>query len=135
MKVILDSGPLVALLYRRDVHHRWTVQQIAELPRPFYTCEAVITESQHLLRNIPNGKQSFIALIDRSGMDLSFSYSIHRHRVDELILTYSDVPMSFADACLVCLAEQFKDAAIFTLDSDFRIYRKHRTQALQVIIP
>jgi predicted nucleic acid-binding protein len=68
-------------------------------------------------------------------MDLSFSYSAHRHRVDELMLTYGDVSMSFTDACLVCLAEQFKDASIFTLDSDFRIYRKQRNQALRVIMP
>ncbi|MFO1430265.1 MAG: PIN domain-containing protein [Candidatus Competibacteraceae bacterium] len=131
MKVILDTGPLVALLYRRELHHRWTVQQIAQLPRPFYTCEAVITEAHYLLRNVPNGNQSLIALIGRGGMDLSFSYSSHRQRVDELMLNYSNVPMSFADACLVCLAEQLENSSVLTLDSDFRIYRKHRNQILQ----
>lgn len=135
MKVILDTGPLVALLYRRELQHRWTVRQIAQLPRPFYTCEAVITESHYLLRNVPNGNQSLIALIGRGSMDLSFSYSAHRQRVDKLMLNYSDVPMSFADACLVCLAEQLDNSSIFTLDSDFRVYRKHRNQVLQVIMP
>ena len=135
MKVVLDTGPLVALLYRRELHHRWTVQQIAQLPRPFYTCEAVITESHYLLRNVPNGNQSLIALIGRGSIDLSFSYSAHRQRVNELMLNYSDVPMSFADACLVCLAEQLQNSSIFTLDSDFRVYRKHRNQMLPVIMP
>jgi len=43
--------------------------------------------------------------------------------------------MSFADACLVCIAEIQPAAAIFTLDSDFRIFRKKNRQVLRVIMP
>lgn len=48
--------------------------------------------------------------------------------------TYASVPMSFADACLVCMAE-LDSSAIFTLDSDFSVYRKNRNEPLKLIIP
>jgi hypothetical protein len=50
---LLDTGPLVALLDRRDQDHPWVVQQMARLRRPLHTCEAVITEAFHLLRHLP----------------------------------------------------------------------------------
>ena len=50
------------------------------------------------------------------------------------MVKYADVPMSFADGCLVCMAEQ-TDSTIFTLDSDFRVYRRRRNQPLQLVAP
>ncbi len=134
MRILLDTGPLVALLYRRELYHQWSVRQAAELPRPFYSWEAVLTEAHFLLASIPMGTRRLVELVARGGIDFSFSYADHADRVGELMMRYADVPMSFADACLVCMAEQ-TDSAIVTFDSDFRIYRKHRDQALQVIMP
>jgi len=51
------------------------------------------------------------------------------------MMRYSNVPMSFADACLVRMSEQYSDAVILTLDSDFRIYRRNKRQNIAVIIP
>jgi len=42
---VLDTGPLVALLNRRDRYHRWTAEQWAEVEPPVLTCEAVLTEA------------------------------------------------------------------------------------------
>jgi len=134
MRIILYTGPLVALLYRRELYHQWSVRQAAELPRPFYCCEAVLTEAHFLLASIPMGTRRLVELVARGGIDFSFSYAEHADHVGELMMRYADVPMSFADACLVCMAEQ-TDSAIVTFDSDFRVYRKHRDQALQVIMP
>jgi len=94
----------------------------------------VLTEAHFLLASIPMGTRRLVELVARGGIDFSFSYADHADRVGELMMRYADVPMSFADACLVCMAEQI-DSAIVTFDSDFRIYRKHRDQALQVIMP
>ena len=49
--------------------------------------------------------------------------------------TYSDQPMSLADACLVRMAELHPDARVFTLDSHFRVYRRNRRQVLPLVIP
>ena len=49
--------------------------------------------------------------------------------------TYRNIPMSFADACLVRMSELWPDAPVFTLDSDFRIYRRNKRQSLPLICP
>ena len=50
-----------------------------------------------------------------------------------LMSRYESVPMSFADACLVRMTEQISNSAVMTLDSDFKIYRKHRNEAIAII--
>ena len=48
---------------------------------------------------------------------------------------YVDMPMSFADACLVRMTETLNDPALLTTDADFRIYRRHSRQAIPCILP
>lgn len=134
MRIVLDTGPLVALLNRRDAFHGWSVEQASKLSPPFFTCEAVVAEAHFLLAGVHQGNNRLIDLIGSGRLDLTFSFSIHSERVGELMRAYADVPMSFADACLVCMAEQ-EESTIFTLDSDFKIYRKNRNEPLQLIIP
>jgi predicted nucleic acid-binding protein len=54
-------------------------------------------------------------------------------RSSELMDRYSDRPMDLADATLVALAETIGARAIFSLDSDFRVYRLANGQALNVV--
>ena len=56
-------------------------------------------------------------------------------KVFGLMETYRNVPMSFADACLVCMVEQNPGASIFTLDRDFAIYRQQRRRMIPLIAP
>ncbi|HET6568021.1 MAG TPA: PIN domain-containing protein [Rhodothermales bacterium] len=134
MKVLLDTGPLVALLNRRDSFHRWSVEQAGRLKPPFHTCEAVLTEAHFLLAGVPMGRERLLQLTSSGRLDLSYSYQNHRSRVKDLLLQYGNVPISFADACLVSKAEEL-GGTVFTLDSDFHIYRKHRDQPLPAIMP
>ena len=48
---------------------------------------------------------------------------------------YGNVPMSFADACLVCMAEELPSSRVFTLDSDFQVYRRHARQMIPLLMP
>lgn len=134
MITIVDTGPLVALLNRRDAYHLWSVKEAAKLKPPFFTCEAVMTEAHFLLQHVPLGTDQLHELVASGRLDLSFSYAAHHARIRELMGQYKDIPMSFADACLVCLNEQQK-GQVFTLDGDFRIYRKHRLGVLDLVIP
>lgn len=59
----------------------------------------------------------------------------HEKAVQSLMGKYSDIPMSFADACLVRMAECQPNAQIFTADSDFKLYRKHGREPLALIFP
>lgn len=134
MRVLLDTSPLVALLNRRDAFHAWSIEQASELPARLYTCEAVITEAHFLLAGVYQGNERLIQLMETEKLDLSFSVADHAKRIGTLMRTYGNVPMAFADACLVCMAEQ-EASRIFTLDSDFHIYRKYQKETLDLISP
>ena len=47
----------------------------------------------------------------------------------------ADVPMSFADACLVRMTETLNDPMLLTTDTDFRIYRRHGRQVIPCMLP
>lgn len=99
---------------------------------PLYSCEAVISEAHFLLSSVPSGRERLIALVNSGRIDLSFSYAARSQRVGSLMHQYQNLPMSFADACLVCMTED-QPSRVFTIDSDLNIYRIHRNQRLDVI--
>ena len=51
-KVILDTGPLVALLDAGDKAHDWTIRQFQQITGPLLTCEPVLAEAMYLLRSL-----------------------------------------------------------------------------------
>jgi uncharacterized protein len=134
MRILLDTGPLVALLNHRETFHAWSIHQARQLSPPFLTCEAVLAEAHFLLSRVHEGNNRLIELLAAGRIEIPFSFATNRERVGELMRAYADVPMSFADACLVCMAEG-EESVIFTLDSGFRVYRKHRRVPLRLIIP
>ncbi len=135
MKILIDAGPLYALVNQREFYHHWATAQAARLDPPYYTCEAVISEAHFLLKKVYKGSRELNKMIADGGIVLAFSYADHIDRVNELMETYTNVPMSFADACLVRMAERYTDGQLFTTDGDFRIYRKNQTEPLDVIMP
>jgi predicted nucleic acid-binding protein len=133
--VILDTGPLVAFLVADEVAHEWTVAQLENIQLPLLSCEPVITEACFLLREHSEGIEKIKSFLEHGTIRLEFRLEDHRDRVFALMHNYRNVPMSLADACLVCMAETVSDGRVLTLDSDFKIYRKHRNQAIPLIIP
>lgn len=133
--VIVDTGPLVAALRRRDSHHKWARAHFEAATEPFVTCEAVISESLFLLERAGEGKEALCGLLER-GVVL-VTYALERESVEtvRLIRRYNDTPMSFADACLVRMAEKSDETVVFTTDSDFRTYRRNGRQMIPLIIP
>jgi uncharacterized protein len=132
---LLDTGPLVALLNRADVHHTWATEQWGRIRPPLMTCEAVISEACFLLRGLDRGSGAVLEAIKRGAVQISFRVADHIVRVEQLTHKYSQVPMSLADACLVCMAELQPESTVFTIDSDFRIYRKHGRTTIPTLMP
>jgi predicted nucleic acid-binding protein len=132
---LLDTGPLVALLDRREEYHPWAVDQMARLRRPLHVCEAVITEAFHLLRHLPAARVAILEMIAEEVLLVSFQLVQQSREVLGLLQRYANVPMSLADACLVRMSELVGECAVFTLDGDFRIYRRHRRQKIPLLIP
>ena len=133
--VLIDSGPIVAALRRRDQYHDWARAQFEATTEPFLTCEGVISESLFLLERAPGGKASLCNLLGRGIIVPEFSFQEQLTETIHLISRYQDAPMSFADACLVRMAELRDEAIILTTDTDFRIYRKKSRQVIPLLIP
>jgi predicted nucleic acid-binding protein len=134
-EIIVDTGPLVALMVRTDAHHTWTVEQLRQLSPPFLTCEAVLAEVAHLVRRLRHGVERFVELVMSDLVRVDFDVMEERAAVGRLLRKYADRPMSLADACLVRIAEQHEGAAVFTVDGDFGVYRKHGRRAIPLITP
>jgi predicted nucleic acid-binding protein len=131
--VAVDAGFVVALLSSRDAHHQWAVTQASELPPPWSTCEAVLSEAFHLLGG--RGTPNLGALLRRRGLRVAFELAENVEPVMKLIEKYSDASMSLADACLVRVTETLADPIILTTDKNFRIYRRHSRQAVPCVTP
>lgn len=133
--VLIDSGPIVAVLRRRDQHHGWARAHFESSNESFATCEAVISESHFLLEGTPGGVEALYALLERSVIKVPFSLTNQLDETVRLIRRYHDMPMSLADACLVRMAELEEDTVVFTTDTDFRLYRRNGRQVIPVIMP
>jgi uncharacterized protein len=133
--IVLDTGVLVALVNRRETYHQWALQNVTHLSSPFLTCEAVITEACFLLQNIYGGEDAIMGLVKSKNILIPFQFSEEVDSIQGLMKVYHSVPMSFADACLVRMSELITNNYILTLDSDFYIYRKHKKQLINLIIP
>jgi predicted nucleic acid-binding protein len=131
--VLVDTGFLVALLSRRDSHHRWAASQAPRFAPPWSTCEAVLSEAFHLLGS--RGQPALAALLRRGALAPGFDLGNQLEPVLRLLRKYSSVPMSFADACLVRMSETAPDPVLLTTDDDFRIYRRHSRQVVPCVMP
>jgi len=132
---ILDAGPLVAYLDKRDQHHAWSVAEFRNLTVPLITCEPVLTEACFLLKDLPAAISRIQFWLSRGIIRVAFSLAVQHDRVFALMEKYRSVPMSLADACLVCMAENAGDSRVFTADTDFGIYRLNRRRIVLRISP
>ena len=131
---IVDTGPLVALLNKRESHHEWVKARLRDTAAPLLTCEAVIAEAAFLLRRIDGGP-ALMALLSRRAVRIAFRLEDEHEQVARLMAKYDDLPMSLADACLVRMAEAHPRARVLTFDDDFRVYRKASRQVVPVTMP
>lgn len=133
--VILDTGALVAILRRRDEHHQWANAKVDEIVAPMLTCEAVLSEAHFLVRDSLLARQAIIEMSLNGVFTVAFDFEEEKASIYRLLNKYADVPMSFADACLVRMSELYPDSAVFTTDSDFKIYRRNVRQQIPLIFP
>ena len=133
--LIADAGVIVGLIDKSDQWHRWATENASSLFPPFITCEAVIVECCYLLQNVPNGESQVLQMIASGVLQIRFSIADEAANLDALMTKYSDLPMSLADACLVRMSEIHDNAAVFTVDQDFLIYRKQGRKKIPFISP
>jgi uncharacterized protein len=132
---LLDTGPLVSFLGHGLTHHMWAVEQWKILRPPLLTCEPVLTEAAFLLKREGRDADGLFALLERGVIRTALSVQEEQADLRALMRRYRNRPMSLADACLVRLSEIHSAAEVLTLDSDFRIYRRHGNKVIPVRMP
>jgi predicted nucleic acid-binding protein len=132
--IIIDTSALVALINPNDPHHQWAVEQWSKTYPPVLTCEAVISETCFLLRRV-HLIEAVFGMIETQAIAIDFNLQRETFNIRQLMKRYESVPMSFADACLVRMSEKWVNSAVFTLDSDFSIYRRDRNNLIPLIAP
>lgn len=133
--VLADAGAIVGLIRPRDQWHEWTINAANQLSPPLYTCETVIAEACFLVRDLWPAQQRILGMLSDGFLKIEFSFAPEIERIYELMEKYSDLRMSLADACLVRMSEIHDNAAVFTVDQDFLIYRKHGRKKIPLISP
>jgi uncharacterized protein len=133
--VLADTGPLVALFHQNDSAHQWALARFREFTEPLLTCEAVLTEAIHLLRKVPPAHANLLSLWQRDLLRVGFSVENEKDAIRRLLRRFADVPISFADACLIRMSEIHADSVVWTLDSDFRVYRRSGRQSIPLVMP
>jgi len=110
-KNLVDAGTIIAFLDKDDLAHDWAV--------------GVFSANENRV----------IRLVTEKILTLEFSAQANMARIFRLMQKYADRPMDFADACLVVMTEESSDPVLFTLDGDFKFYRRHGRDAIPFVSP
>ena len=134
-ELLLDTGALVAVLHGGDRDHRRCADVLTAFRGTLLTTEAVLTEAMYLLGRARGGRAACLEFFARGGATLIPQSRDSLLRCQALMSRYEDVPMDFADATLVALAEEVGTRRVFTLDRrGFQAYRVGRRERF-VLVP
>jgi hypothetical protein len=132
--LLVDTGPLVAILSRADEHHQACVDVLRSVPAPLLSCWPVITEAVWLLRAHQGAVQQLLRSIGEGFLVLLPLAGDEANAIADLMKKYEDIRPQLADAALVYLAQREGIATIFTLDRrDFAVYRNSRKRAFRIV--
>ena len=124
--ILVDAGPLVALIDAGDQHHRRCVSALRALREPLATVWPALTEAMYLLADFPRGQEALWETIERGALELLPLTAADVPRIRELMRKHANRPMDLADAALLCVAERVGVRKFFTIDRrDFSVYRLH----------
>jgi uncharacterized protein len=124
--ILVDAGPLVALVDADDQHHERCVSTLKSLHEPLATVWPPLTEAMYLLNDLPAAQEALWEMLVRKALELLPLGLADLPRIRELLRKYADRPMDLADAVLIRIAEREGIRKIFTVDTrDFAVYRIH----------
>jgi len=124
--ILVDAGPLVALVDADDQFHKKCVATLKVLREPLVTVWPAVTEAMYLLGDLPKAQEALWEMLARGVVQFLPADLTDVPRMRELMSKYADRPMDLADAALVRVAEREVIRQIFTVDrKDFSVYRLH----------
>ena len=132
--VLVDAGPLVALIDGADPEHRACVAALKTLRSSLVTVWPAFTEAMYLLGRSWQGQKALWSRLETDALALAPLDETDAPRLRELMEKYRDLPMDLADAALVRVAERESATEIFTLDRrHFSLYRPGRRRRFSIV--
>jgi hypothetical protein len=133
---LVDTGPLVAYLDARDPAHDSVAACLDRFTGELSTTSAVVTEAMHFVASSPAGPRLLAEFVAASGLNVvDFTQPEMLFEAADLMDKYSDLPMDFADATLVLLAEQLQILEVLSLDRrGFAVFRTRDRKAFQFVL-
>jgi predicted nucleic acid-binding protein len=129
---ILDAGPLIAAINRRDRYHRWARETLSRLGPPFVSCPEAMAEAAAMTGR----PAAIVEMIQAGEIVLAFDFGAQASSVLALLQKYEDRHMDLADACIVRMTELVRDCRVVTLDrADFSVYRRNGRDIIPLISP
>lgn len=132
---LTDAGPLVALIDGDEPDHDACRVVLSRLRLPLATTWPAFTEAMYLLSRAggSTGREALWKLVLTGRLEVADLSRSALERSAALMTKYADLPMDLADATLVALAEERGDRRMFTLDTDFQVYRLHGRQRFEIV--
>lgn len=132
---LVDTGPLVALVDKNQSAHQRCVKTYQLIAAPLVTTWPCLTEAMYFLEGLGGWQAQKVLwdFVERHGVEVHTPSAAEIKRMKALMAKYSDLPMDLADASLVVSAEALQLRRVFTLDSDFHVYRVNDREPFEVI--
>ena len=132
MRVIADTGFLVALQNAKDRHHAWAVTSLSDFAEPLLSCEPVLVEAAYLLGNA--GKT--LEMLSDGLIKVDFDIAANLRSLEGLAEAYKDRQPDLCDLCIVRMSELFPEHRVVTIDRrDFTVYRRNQRELIPLILP
>jgi len=129
---IVDTGPLVGWINRRDQWHRWSVSVMEALEPPLITCESVIAEAAWHLRKSREAVDRLYGLVEAGALRIVPLLPDHIAHLRALSAKY--LQMDFCDAAVVRLSEMLPRAVVLTTDIEhFSVYRRFQNKSIPLL--
>ena len=133
--ILVDTGPIVAIASKRDQNHARCLALLPTLRGPLVTTWACVAEAMHLIYRYGGhaAQDEIWAYITDGLLEIHVHDEAERAQMRALMRQYRDTPMDLADASLVAAANALQTRRVFTLDSDFYIYRAGAGASFEVL--
>ena len=128
MHVIMDTGPWVAFIDRSEARHKECVGWLRQFNGSIFSSEAVLTEVLYLLNFSYRSQSAAIDFVLKGAVSLVPLSLESLKKTEKLMEKHKDIPMDYADATLVSLADDLSIHHIISFDKHFNIYRPSSKQ-------
>ncbi|MGB2711637.1 MAG: PIN domain-containing protein [Conexibacter sp.] len=134
MALIVDTGPLVALLDATDPDHERCAALLRETSEPRIVPVCVLVEVEYLLRPWPQALAALLRDFDTGAFELLDLPARWLQRSGELIERYRDLPLGLVDATVIAATEMLGETKVATLDHrHFTVVRPPHTHVLELL--